>query len=62
MLILVRHGFSRADVMAMHEAEWQSYLQLLTPEANTSPSGRSGSETTRFKSLRKKPVTPNAQS
>ena len=63
MLILIRHGFTRADVMAMHDAEWQSYMQLLMPEKKRKSVGGNDREITRFKSLRKKPaVTTNAQS
>ena len=53
--MLIKHGFSRAEVLAMPEPEAQAYLQLLAPD-------KPDTATRRIKSLRKKPVTIHAQS
>lgn len=45
--MLVKHGFTRACVLAMTEVEMQSYLQILSPNR-----GRN-SKTTTYKSKRK---------
>lgn len=46
------HGFSRADALAMSEAEMETTLRLLTPPAS-SPTDSGGHQATRIKSLRK---------
>ncbi len=59
--MLVGQGFSRADVMAMSEAEMESMLQTLVPPVDTS-SDSGGRKATRVKSLRKpKPAVTHAK-